>query len=293
LKASTPLLIGTLGEIYIERSGVLNLGAEGIMIVGAAVGFAVASETGNPYMGLLASVLAGMILAMTYGILVISLHANQTISGLALTMFGLGLSSMIGKKYVGIPAPHLPSTPIPLLSQIPIIGPLLFNYCFLVYFSIMMAILLWFILYKTRMGIAIRSVGESPAAADALGINVYKVRYMCTIFGGGMIGLSGAYLSLVYIPAWIEGMTAGRGWIIIALTIFSMWNPLKAVLGVLLYGGVEILQYHLQPYGISEAFLGMLPYIATIVVLCIASKESLRKKFGAPAALGQPYVREI
>jgi len=196
LKASTPLLIGTLGEIYIERSGVLNLGAEGIMIVGAAVGFAVASETGNPYMGLLASVLAGMILAMTYGILVISLHANQTISGLALTMFGLGLSSMIGKKYVGIPAPHLPSTPIPLLSQIPIIGPLLFNYCFLVYFSIMMAILLWFILYKTRMGIAIRSVGESPAAADALGINVYKVRYMCTIFGGGMIGLSGAYISL-------------------------------------------------------------------------------------------------
>jgi len=293
LKAGTPLLIGTLGGIYVERSGIMNLGAEGIMIVGAVTGFAVARETGDPVLGVLAAVLAGMLLALSYGVLVITLRANQVVSGLALTMFGIGLSSLMGKGYIGVPAPHLPSIPIPGLSQIPAVGQLLFNHNPLVYVSILLTVVLWFVLYKTKAGIIVRSVGEAPAAADAMGINVYRVRYLCLMLGGALMGLSGAYLSLVYIPAWIEGMTAGRGWIVVALTVFSMWDPLRAMLGAYLYGGVEVLQYHLQPYGVPAAFLSMLPYLATIIVLCITSREAVRKKLGAPAALGKPYTREV
>ncbi|RLE85155.1 MAG: ABC transporter permease, partial [Thermoprotei archaeon] len=247
IKASTPLLLGTLGGIYIERSGVLNLGAEGLMIVGAVTGFVVAVNTGNPALGVLAAALASMMLALVYGVFVVTLRANQVVSGLALTMFGLGISSLMGKEYVGIPAPHLPPVPIPILSRAPIVGRLLFSHDPLVYTSLILTILLWFILYKTRVGMAVRAVGEAPAAADAMGVNVYRVRYACLALGGALIGVAGAYLSLSYIPAWTEGLTAGRGWVVVALTVFSMWDPLRALLGAYLYGGVEVLQYHLQP----------------------------------------------
>jgi len=293
LRAGTPLLLGTLGGVYIERSGVMNLGAEGLMIVGAATGFVVAYTTGNPLLGMVASAIAGMILALIYGVLVVSLRANQVVSGLALTMFGLGLSSLIGRNFVGVPAPHVPPYPIPVLANIPVIGEILFQHDPLVYFSLFSAIVLWFILYKTKIGIAIRAVGDNPAAADAMGINVYLVRYLCLAFGGAFIGLAGAYLSLIYTPAWTEGMTVGKGWIVVALTVFSMWDPLKAVFGSYLFSGVEVIEYLLQPYGIPPTLLATLPYIATIVILCIASRETVRKKIGAPAALGKPYTREI
>lgn len=293
IRASTSLLLGTLGGIYIERSGVLNLGAEGLMIVGAVTGFVVAVNTSSPALGVLAAALAGMALALIYGVFAVTLRANQVVTGLALTMFGLGLSSLVGKNYVGVPAPHLPPMPIPILSGIPLIGPLLFRHDLLVYASLILTPVLWLVLYKTRAGMAIRAVGEAPAAADAVGINVYMVRYACLALGGSLLGIAGAYLSLSYIPAWTEGLTAGRGWVVVALTVFSMWDPLNALLGAYLYGGVEVLQYHLQPYGISPALLSTLPYLATIAVLCVISRGAVRKRIGAPAALGKPYTREV
>ncbi len=207
-------------------------------------------------------------------------------------MFGLGLSGLIGRNYIGIPGKSLKKIPIPGLENIPILGRIIFQQDLLIYLSLILVPILWFLLFRTKTGIIIRSVGEDPSAADAMGINVHLVRYFCVILGGAMAGLSGAYLSLRLAPAWIEGMTAGRGWIVVALTIFAMWNPSRALIGAYLFGGVEVLQFRLQPFGIPPSFLGMLPYLATIVVLLIGSKETLKKKMGAPAALGLPYSRE-
>jgi simple sugar transport system permease protein len=208
-------------------------------------------------------------------------------------MLGLGLSGMMGKRYIGMPLKtRLPSVAIPKLSDLPVLGPLLFRFDPLVYLAMILVPVLSFMMYKTRWGITLRSVGESPATADAMGINIFWVRYVAVFFGGCMAGIGGAYLSVVYAPAWIEGMTAGAGWIVIALTIFAMWDPLRAMLGAYLFGGVRVLQYRLQPLGISPNLLNMLPFIFTILVLLVSAGEAMRRRVGTPAALMQPYMRE-
>jgi len=293
IPAGTPLLFGTLGEIYAERSGVLNLGVEGMMIMGAMTAFAVTLDTGNPWLGILAAALMGGLLSLIHAFVSITLRGNQVVSGLALTMFGLGLSGLMGRKYIGTPLPaRIHALNIPVLKDIPILGPLLFRFDPLVYLSVALVPILWFVLFKTQLGISIRSVGEDPATADALGVNVYGIRYLCVFLGGMLAGIGGAYLSTVYTPSWIEGMTAGAGWIVIALTIFALWSPVRALLGAYLFGGVKVLQYRLQPLGISPNLLNTLPFILTILVLLAATGEVMRKRIGAPAALGLPYSRE-
>ncbi len=297
VRSGTPLLLGTLGEIYAERSGVLNLGVEGMMIIGAVTGFGVTLATGNVWAGILLGAIVGGLSALIHAFLSITLRANQVVSGLALTMFGLGISGLIGGLFVGIPlsSPLRPIS-VPLLSNLPILGYFLFKQDPLVYLSMALVPLLWFILFRTKAGINIRSVGESPATADTLGVNVYKLRYLCVFFGGLLSGLGGAYLSVAYRPAWTEGMTAGIGWIVIALTIFSMWSPGRALIGSYLFGGVEALQYRLQPpppygLGISPNILAMLPYVLAVIVLLAGTRETIRKRMGAPSALGTPYIR--
>jgi ABC-type uncharacterized transport system permease subunit len=293
IPAGTPLLFGTLGEVYAERSGVLNLGVEGMMIMGSVTAFGAAYATGNIWLAVLLAALAGGLLALVHAFASITLRVNQVVSGLALTMLGLGLSGILGKRYIGQPLPvGVAPVQIPVLSDLPIIGPLLFRYDPLVYAAILSVPVLWFVLYRTRWGLSLRSVGESPATADTLGVNVVAVRYLAVIFGGALAGVGGAYLSLIYAPAWIEGMTAGAGWIVIALTIFAMWDPLRALLGAYLFGGVRVLQYRLQPLGISPNLLSMLPFLFTILVLWASAGEAMRKHIGAPAALMKPYSRE-
>ena len=292
--AGTPLLFGTLGEIYAERSGVLNLGIEGMLAVGAVTAFGVTLTTENVWLGVLAAAAIGGLLALIHAFLSVTLRANQVVSGLALTMFGLGLSGLLGKQYIGRPLPSsLIVRPIfiPVLGGIPILGRFLFQQDLLVYLSMVLALLLWFILFKTRVGISVRSVGEDPATSDALGVNVYRTRYLCVLLGGALAGLAGAHLSVAYAPAWTEGMSAGRGWVVVGLTIFAMWRPTRAVLGAYLFGGVEALQYALQPLGFSPQLLGMLPYIFAVVVLLVGTRETIRRRLGAPAALGVPYAR--
>ena len=294
IRTGTPLLLGAIGEIYAERSGVMNLGIEGIMAVGAVVGVAVSLATGDVWLSFLLACIAGVVMALVHAFASVSLYANQVVSGLALAMLGLGLSSLMGRSYVGKPLPHtiLPR-PVPLLADIPVIGPALFYQDVVVYAALALAFVSWFVLFKTRWGIMIRAVGEDPSAADAMGVNVYLVRYACVAFGGAMAGLAGAYLSLVLRPGWTEGMTAGRGWIAFALVIFAFWDPLKAIIGAYLFGVMETLQFFLQvPLGISAPLLGMLPYVATILAMLFAVSETLRKHIGAPAALGKPYIRE-
>ena len=293
IPAGTPLLFGTLGEVYAERSGVLNLGVEGMMIIGAVTGFGVAHSTGNVWLGVVAAALAGGLLALLHAFVSITLRVNQVVSGLGLTMLGLGLSGMLGKRYIGQPlAVRLEPVDLPVLSDLPVVGSLFFRFDPLVYLAALLVPVLWFVLYKTRWGVTLRSVGENPAAADALGVNVAVVRYVAVFFGGVMAGLGGGYLSIVYAPAWIEGMTAGAGWIVIALTIFAMWDPGRALVGAYLFGGVRVLQFRLQPLGISPNLLNMLPFILTILVLLLSAGETMRKRIGAPAALMQPYARE-
>ncbi len=293
IPAGTALLYGTLGEIYAERSGVLNLGVEGMMIMGAVTGFSVAHVTDNATLGLIAAALAGGLMALIHAFAAITLRVNQVVSGLAITMLGLGISGMVGKRFVGIPlAARLTQLRIPVLSEIPVLGPMLFQFTGLVYLSILLAVVLWFVLYRTHWGITLRSVGENPAAADAMGVNVVRTRYLAVVFGGLMAGLGGSFLSVAYAPAWIEGMTAGAGWIVIALTIFSMWDPLRAMLGAYLFGGVRVLQFRLQPLGIPTNLLNMLPFILTILVLWAVSERAFRRRIGVPGALMQPYSRE-
>ncbi len=295
LRSAVPLLLASLGEIYAERSGVLNLGVEGMMAIGAFSSFSVALITGNPWLGVIAGMLAALLLAMVHGIVSITLMGNQIVSGLAITMLGLGLSSVLGRFYVGNQLPtdsRLSPTPIPILSSIPALGKILFTQDPLFYASIVLALVMWFLLFKTRYGIVIRSAGENPAAVDAVGISVTKVRYISTAVGGLTAGLAGAYLSLSYSPAWIENMTAGRGWIALALVIFSLWNPLRALLGAYLFGIVEAGGYSFQAMGFSQWLLNGLPYLLTLVILTLGATESMRKRMGAPKYLGIPYIRE-
>ena len=290
--AGTPLLLGTLGEIYSERSGILNLGIEGMMAAGAVAAFATASITGSPWCGVVAGIVVGGLLALLHAFATVTLKANQIVSGLALTMLGLGISGLWGKRYVGVPLINkiLPVR-LPVLSNIPILGNAVFNQDLLFYGSVVLGVIMWFILYKTKSGIIIRSVGENPEAADSLGISVWKVRYACVITGGIFAGMAGSYLSLVYIPSWVEGMTGGRGWIVIALTVFSLWNPKRAFLGAYVFGGIYVLQYILQSYGVSPNLLLMLPYIATLAALLAAVKFSKKKRISPPLSLGVPFDR--
>ncbi|MDD2586391.1 MAG: ABC transporter permease [Syntrophomonadaceae bacterium] len=290
----TPLLYAAMGELLTERSGILNLGVEGMMLVGAVLGFMITVNTGNYWYGILAAMFGGGMMAAIHAFISVTLRGNQVVSGLALTIFGTGVSGFMGKPYQGVNI----SMPfdiinIPVLSKIPVLGPVFFSHNILVYASILIALVLWYILYRTRWGLTIRSVGENPAAADAVGISVSRVRYLCTITGGILAGLAGAYLSLAYAPSWQENMTAGRGWIAVALVIFALWNPLRAILGSYLFGGVEALTFRLQATGvtISPFFLSMFPYILTVLVLVIVTIR-LRQEAGAPTALATPYDRE-
>ena len=292
IPAGTPYLYATLGEIYAERSGILNLGVEGMMIVGAVSAFGVTHSTGNPWLGILVAALVGGLLALVHAFASITLRVNQVVSGLALTMVGLGISGLWGRRYIGMPLPsRLRDAPIPVLSKIPLLGDLVFHHDVLVYLSLVLVVVMGYILFHTRVGITIRSVGENPATADAMGVNVFLVRYVCTIIGGMLAGIGGAYLSVVYTPSWIEGMTAGAGWIAIALTIFALWSPFRALFGAYLFGGVKVLQYRLQPLGISPNLLNTLPFVLTILVLLAATGEVRRRRIGMPAALGIPYTR--
>ncbi|MEM1548897.1 MAG: ABC transporter permease [Thermoproteota archaeon] len=292
VKAGTPLLFATLGEVYCERSGVLNLGLDGIMTIGALTGFAAACITGSVWLGFLAAMVAGGVFSLIHAFTSISLGINQTVSGLAIVMLGTGISSLLGKKYVGLSlSDRLMPINIPVLSEIPVLGGLFCNDP-LAYAGVVLAIVMWYILFKTRIGIIIRAVGEKPEAVDAAGINVYLMRYVCVFLSGVLGGLGGAYVSLYYTPGWREGIMMGRGWIALALTIFSIWNPIGSVFGAFLFGGVEVLQFHLQEYGIPASLLGALPYVATIIVLIVSSFGFVKKRLGAPAALGKPYRRE-
>lgn len=291
--AGTPILFAALGEILAERAGVLNLGVEGMMLVGAVSGFLVTVRTGSPWMGLLASLVAGGLMALIHAVLSVGLRSNQVVSGLALTLFGTGLSGYLGKPLIGVPAPStFRAVSLPLLGDIPFLGPVLFTHDWLVYISYLLVPALWLFLYRTRPGLHMRSVGENPAAADAMGINVVGVRYLYTVVGGMLAGAGGAYLSLAYAPTWLENMTGGRGWIAVALVIFAGWNPLAALAGSYLFGGVDALGLRIQAVGtvVPSFFLSMLPYIFTILVLLAGGRG--RRRLTAPGALGLAYDRE-
>lgn len=292
LAYGTPLLLGTLGEIYAERSGVLNLGVEGMMIMGAYSAFTTAYITGNPWLGILVAAVVGGAFSLIHAFASVTLKANQVVSGLSLTMLGLGLSGMFGRGWEGKPLPvSIPKITVSGLSKIPFLGPILFEgQNLIVYLAIILVPLLWYILYRTRIGITIRSVGESPATADSLGINVDRVRYACVFIGGVLAGVAGGYLSVAYRPAWTEGMTAGIGWIVIALTIFAFWNPAYGMLGAYLFAALYHLSYRLQPW-VSPEFLKAMPYAFAILVLIFVSRGTLQKRMGAPAALSLPYTR--
>lgn len=292
LAYGVPLLWGTLGEIYAERSGVVNLGVEGMMILGALLAFVVAQSTGNPGLGLLLAAVVGGLAASLHAFVTVTLRANQYVSGLALSMFGLGLAGLLGRGWEGKPlGTPLPSLTIPYLSRIPVLGPMLFqDQTVLTYLGIVLAVLLWFLLFHTRWGLAIRSVGENPGTADAMGLNVVLVRYLCVIFGGLLAGVGGGYLSVAYRPSWTEGMTAGMGWIVIALTIFAAWDPLQAVWGAFFFGALYHLSYRLQAF-LPPELLKLMPYVFAVLLLAISGFGGARWRRRAPGALGVPYVR--
>ena len=290
----TPLLLATLGEVYAERSGVLNLGVEGMMVLGAFTGFVVAYRSGSAWAGLCAAAFVGGVSSLIHALFSITFRTKiQVVSGIALSFFGLGLTGVLGQGWEGKPLQaSLPVVSLPALNAVPVLGSALADQSVMVYMGIALALVLWFVLFRSAWGITIRSIGEDPAAADSLGVKVELVRYLCVSLGGVLSGMAGAYLSIVYRPSWTEGMTGGMGWIVIALTIFSFWNPLAAIGGAYLFGALFYLSYKLQPY-LAPEFLTMLPYLATIVVLVLVNASaSLRRRMGVPAALGLPYDRE-
>ncbi len=291
LNAGTVLALASLGLLINERAGVVNLGAEGMMLCAAVAGFATVVHTGSFTLGFLAGMAAGAILAAFLGVLVIWLGTNQYATGLALSLFGAGFSAFAGITYVQEKIPDRVTFPIPVLSDIPLLGPALFRHHPLVYLTVLFALgLVWF-LYRTRSGLVLRSVGESPESAHALGYPVRRIRLAAVIFGGALCGLAGAYLSTVYTPLWVEGMVAGKGWIALALTTFATWRPARVLLGAYLFGGVTMLQFHLQGAGVEipSQFLSMLPYLATIVVLALISRNPRWIRINMPASMGKPF----
>ena len=293
--SGTVLLFPTVGEIFTERAGILNLGIEGMMIVGAFFGFVVAYTTKNPYLGFIVGMLAGGAASLIHAFISITLKGNQVVSGLALSIFGLGMTSFYGQRWVNEKLAYsIPNVAIPGLSKIPFVGPIFFKQDYIVYFSYILVILMWFILYKTKVGIHLRAVGQNARAADAMGVDVNAVRYFWTFFGGLMAGAGGAYITLSAAPFWLDGITAGRGWIAVALVIFAMWNPANALIGAYLFGGIDSLQFQLQASGatIPSSLLNMQPYLLTFIVIIIATLIVRAKHIGAPKELGIPYSRE-
>ena len=290
ISAATPLVFAATGELVAERAGVLNLGVEGMMLAGAVAAFATAIGTGSATLAIVVAALAGGLLALLFGVLTLSLLANQVATGLALTIFGIGLSALIGRGYVGTPVDDLPHLAVPGLSDLPVAGPLLFSHDVLVYLSVLMvAAVAWF-LRGTRAGLILRAVGESHDAAHSIGYRVIRIRYLAVLFGGMMAGLGGAFLSLSYTPMWVEQMTAGRGWIALALVVFATWRPWRVLLGAYLFGGVTILQLHAQDWlELPSQVFSMLPYLATILVLTLISTGAARGRLSAPACLGRPF----
>lgn len=296
--AGTPLLFATIGELITEKSGNLNLGVEGLMMMGAVIGFIVGYRTGSPMLALLGAVLAGASGSAIFAFLTVSLRVNQVVTGLTLTIFGQGLASFLGTRVMGAVLPQtiknfFQAISIPALSNIPIIGKIFFQQDVFVYFGYAVAILASIYLFKTRKGLNLRAIGENAAAADASGINVNLYKYVNIILGGALCGLGGAYLSLVIIPVWQENVVAGRGWIAVALVIFASWNPMKALIGSYLFGGLNILGFRLQSIGIqfSQYVIDMLPYAATILIVIISTRKN-KKEDMPPADLSVPYFRE-
>ena len=291
LNAGTPLALAALGLLINERVGVLNLGAEGLMLIAAVAGFAIAFHTGSDTLAFVAGAIAGATAAAVFGWLVIWLGTNQYATGLAMSLFGAGFSAFAGAAYVGKKLENRMEHPIPYLSDLPFIGTALFRQHALVYLTILLTALLAWALFRTRAGLVLRSIGESPEAAHALGYRVRWVRLAGVMAGGALCGVAGAYLSVVYSPLWVEGMVAGRGWIALALTVFATWRPARVLLGAYLFGGMTMLQLHLQGQGVNipSQFMSMLPYLATIVVLVIMSRNPVWIRMNMPASLGKPF----
>lgn len=292
IAASTPLLLAAAGELVVERAGVLNLGVEGMMIMGAACGFAGAWLTGSTFIGALFGIVAGVALSAVFAALTLGLAVNQVAAGLALTIFGVGVSGLIGAGFVGekiVPASHLY---VPHLTDMPVVGRILFGQNAFVYISILLIAAIWWFLYRTRAGLVLRAIGDNHTSAHALGYPVLKVRFLAVLFGGGCAGLGGAYLPLAYTPFFIPGMTAGRGWIALALVVFASWLPLRLVAGAYLFGAVSILQLHAQGagLGIPSQLMSSLPYLATVIVLVLISRTRASAGSAAPASLGMVFV---
>jgi simple sugar transport system permease protein len=289
--AATPLMLAGLGELVVERAGVLNLGLEGMMLAGAVAGFAVTLTTGQSSLGLLVAMLAGAAMALIFGFLVLTLQANQVATGLALTLFGTGVSAFAGRSLVGQTVPPIAHLHFPVLSDLPFIGPLLFRFDPLVYGAVLLMLAVSWMLSRSRLGLVIRAVGESHGSAHSIGFPVIGLRYCAVMFGGAMAGLAGAYMSLALTPMWVEGMTAGRGWIALALVVFATWKPRGVMLGAYLFGGVTVLQFHAQGLGIAvpAEFLSMLPYLATIAVLVFVCRDPRTILLNKPMSLGQNF----
>ena len=294
ITASTPLLLAAIGELVVERAGVLNLGVEGMMIMGAVSGFATAYTVGSAAVGVAVSAATGVCVALLFAYLTQTLVTNQVATGLALTLFGLGLAGLIGENFTGLPGVKLPAVRIPVLTDIPFLGPVAFGQDPLVYGSVAVTVLVAWTLARTRIGLVIRATGSNHHSAHALGYPVIAVRYACIAFGGACAGLAGGYLSLVYTPQWIENMTAGRGWIALALVVFSTWAPRRVVVGAYLFGAVWIVGLYAQGVGVAVApqLLSSLPYLATIAALVLISGNRFLTKANTPACIGQPFVPE-
>jgi general nucleoside transport system permease protein len=295
VKSSIAVLLATLGEIMAERSGILNLGVEGMMLAGALCAAAAGMATGNPWIAVAAGTLAGGLLALVHGFFAVTLRVNQVLSGLALTLLGMGLTSFLGRPLIGAaPGVRLRALPVPGLADIPVVGDIFFRQSVLAYVAYILVPLCWILLFRTGTGLKIRAAGEDAAAVDAAGIAVVRIRYLCTFAGGLGAGLAGAYLSLAYTPGWKESMTGGQGWVAIAMVIFATWNPWRAVVGAFLFGGLTALQFYFQAVGVELVpayILKMLPYVLTIVVMMLVNAGPGRR-FGGPAALGVPFNRE-
>ncbi|MEO6410555.1 MAG: ABC transporter permease [Burkholderiaceae bacterium] len=291
LNAGTVLAFAALGLLINERAGIVNLGAEGMMLVAAIAGFAVGVHTGSDWLAFAAGAVAGAVLALAFGVLVIWLNTNQYATGLALALFGAGFSAFVGITYTQQKLPERPHFSIPVLADLPFVGPAFFRQHPMVYIAIALtAALAWF-LYRSRAGLVLRAVGESPESAHALGYPVRRIRLLAVLAGGALCGVSGAYISVVYTPLWVEGMIAGKGWIALALTTFATWRPARVLLGAYLFGGVTMLQFHLQGEGVQvpSQFLTMLPYVATIVVLVLISRNANFIRANMPASIGKPF----
>ncbi len=294
ITASTPLLLAAIGELVTERSGVLNLGVEGMMIMGAVCGFAAAYTTHSALLGVGAGLLAGVGMSLLFAFLTQTLMTSQVATGLSLTLLGLGLSGMIGEGFTGLPGIKLEALNIPFLSDIPFIGPVIFGHDILVYGSLFIVAGVAYVLFRTRLGLIITAVGGNHHSAHALGYNVLRVRYGCIAFGGACSGLAGAYLSLAYTPQWIENMSSGRGWIALALVVFSTWLPKRLLVGAYLFGTVWIMGLYVQALGVDipSQLLSSLPYLVTIVALIIISGNKTLTKVNTPACIGQPFAPE-